>query len=95
MEQSIVDVLVDKITNKKYLNSLSSDAKSHYNLGIREAIIYLNKPIKPITEHWQVSICPTCDEGFYDYEECNDGYYTRAYTLERCPSCGQKLNWYD
>lgn len=33
-------------------------------------------------------------ESYYDYEECDDGYYDRAYSLERCPYCGQKLEWW-
>ena len=28
-----------------------------------------------------------------EYEECDDGYYHRAYSLERCPYCGQKIKW--
>ena len=32
-------------------------------------------------------------QDFFDYEPCDDGYYQRAYSMERCPFCGQKLNW--
>ncbi|MCL2312270.1 MAG: hypothetical protein FWC41_07275 [Firmicutes bacterium] len=62
--------------------------------GLNKQFELLNTPKKPIIEDWQVSTCPNCDEGFYDYEPCNDGYYKRAYSLERCPYCGQKLKWH-
>ena len=54
----------------------------------------LNTPKRPKTENWSPSKCPTCGESFYDYEPCDDGYYQRAYSLERCPYCGQLLDWY-
>lgn len=52
----------------------------------------LNVPKEVIMKNWNPSECPTCGHDFRDYEECNDGYYDRAY-LERCPYCGQKLKW--
>ena len=53
----------------------------------------MNTPKKPIIHKWDPSECPTCKNDFFDYEPCDDGYYQRAYGLERCPYCGQKLNW--
>ena len=53
----------------------------------------INIPKKVITEDWESSVCPNCKENFSEYEECDDGYYQRAYSLERCPYCGQKLKW--
>ena len=53
----------------------------------------MNTPKKPIIQKWDPSDCPTCRHDFFDYEPCDDGYYQRAYGLERCPYCGQKLNW--
>jgi len=50
-------------------------------------------PMYVIQENWNPSECPRCHHNFCDYEECNDGYYTRAESLERCPYCGQKLSW--
>ena len=61
--------------------------------GWDAAIKQLNSPVKPIIKDYYPSECPTCKEDFSDYEPCNDGYYKRAYTLERCPYCGQKLIW--
>lgn len=66
-----------------------------YQKGYEQALKDINKPRKVIIENWEPSICPRCRERFYDYEPCDDGYYQRAYSLERCPFCGQKLKWYD
>lgn len=55
----------------------------------------INTPKKPIMKSYQPSQCPVCKTPYYDYEECDDGYYDRAYKLERCPYCGQKLSWYE
>lgn len=53
----------------------------------------LNTSKKPITRKWCASRCPTCNHSFGEYEPCDDGYYQRAYSFERCPYCGQKLEW--
>lgn len=66
-----------------------------YKKGYKQAIADLNKPILMITENWDPSKCPRCDKSFYDYEECDDGYYDRATSLERCPYCGQKIVWHE
>lgn len=52
-------------------------------------------PMLVIQENWNPSVCPRCNNKYYDYEECNDGYYYRATSLGRCPYCGQKLKWED
>ena len=46
-----------------------------------------------IIKDWEPSVCPRCNERFSAYEDCDDGYYRRAYSLERCPYCGQKVKW--
>jgi len=64
-----------------------------YQLGYEQALKDINNPMKMIQEDWESSECPRCHKLFYDYEECNDGYYDRAYSLDRCPYCGQKIEW--
>lgn len=64
-----------------------------FEKGYQKALCDINTPKKMITENWESSKCPTCKHQFDDYEECNDGYYDRATTLERCPYCGQKIIW--
>ena len=61
--------------------------------GYDTAMEELNTPMETITEDWRASVCPHCGHDFMDYEPCNDGYYKRAVSLERCPYCGQKLLW--
>lgn len=65
-----------------------------YMSGYEQALKDINTPMKTIQEQWNPSKCPRCKQSFFDYEPCNDGYYQRAYSLERCPYCGQKLEWY-
>ena len=65
-----------------------------YIIGYEQALKDINTPMKTIQEQWNPSECPRCKEPFFEYEPCNDGYYQRAYSLERCPYCGQKLEWY-
>ena len=64
-----------------------------YEIGYKDAIMELNTPIDMITINWNPSECPRCHNSFVDYEPCNDGFYDRATSLERCPYCGQKISW--
>lgn len=68
-----------------------------YRLGFEDGKEYykekINTPRLVIQQQWKPSRCPTCGEYFDDYEDCNDGYYKRAYNLNRCPFCGQKIKW--
>lgn len=63
-----------------------------FRRGYKQALKDINTPVPPITEKWEHSICPRCKESFADYEDNNDGDVIRAH-LERCPFCGQRLNW--
>lgn len=67
----------------------TEDYKARYEQALKD----INTPKQMITENWEPSKCPTCHESFYDYEPCDDGYYDRATSLERCPFCGQKIIW--
>jgi len=64
-----------------------------YKRGYDQALKDINIPVKPMQEDWCPSECPRCQKSFHDYEPVNDGYYKRAYGMERCPYCGQKLEW--
>lgn len=63
---------------------------TEFERGYEQALVDINKPMDPIVEKWEPTKCPRCTKA-YD-EECNDGYYVRSY-LDRCPYCGQALNW--
>lgn len=65
--------------------------KNDYECGYAQALIEINLPMKPVVETWEASKCPRCGTSFD--EECDDGYYTRATDLMRCPHCGQVLDW--
>ena len=87
VKQNIIPNLQDEdLKVMKSIISFLEDDKSIFDL--------LNTSKKVIMKNWSPSKCPTCGENFYDYEPCDDGYYQRAYSLERCPYCGQKLDWY-
>ena len=73
----------------RYINSLEKKCKSEYQRALDD----INKGMEVITENWNPSKCPRCKRSFSDYEPCDDGYYDRATNLERCPYCGQKLDW--
>lgn len=64
-----------------------------YKRGYQQALKDINTSQKMIQERWESSICPTCHTSFHEYEECDDGYYKRACSLERCPYCGQSITW--
>lgn len=66
---------------------------TEYERGYNRALEDINHSMAVITEKWNPSQCPRCKHDFNDYEECDDGYYHRAKSLQRCPYCGQKLNW--
>lgn len=64
-----------------------------WNNGYQVALEEINIPMETITEDWCPSVCPRCGEAFFDYEPCDDGYYTRAISMSRCPHCGQRIFW--
>lgn len=62
--------------------------------GYQKALDEINKPMQVIIPGtWTHSECPRCGESFIDYEDNDDGYIIRARSMERCPYCGQKLDW--
>lgn len=64
-----------------------------YERGYQQALEDMNQPMNVIAEKWSPSECPRCGKDYYTFEPCDDGYYQRATTMERCPFCGQKLDW--
>jgi len=67
--------------------------KSDFDKGYQQALVDIGKPMAVIAKNWNPSICPRCKESFSDFEPCFDGYYNRATNLDRCPFCGQRLDW--
>ena len=63
--------------------------------GYRKALQDINIDEKVIIEKWEPSVCPRCFRNFSDFEPCDDGYYSRAESLTRCPYCGQAIKWRD
>ena len=56
----------------------------------REAV-EKRKPKKVKIKAWSPARCPSCD---YELStNVGDGYYKHPIFLERCPQCGQKLDW--
>ncbi|WP_287493444.1 hypothetical protein [Sellimonas sp.] len=56
----------------------------------REAV-EKQRPKKVKIKAWSPVRCPSCD---YELStNVGDGYYKHPIFLERCPQCGQKLDW--
>lgn len=49
------------------------------------------KAKKIIIRDWNPTKCPTC--GHELSTSLGDGYYKHPTFLERCPNCGQAINW--
>ena len=91
------------ITWSGYVGKTNADFIAHARTDIsalvaeverlQQEITQYQVPMLVIQEDWNPSKCPRCGDDFFDYEPCDDGYYKRAYSLERCPYCGQKLTW--
>ena len=56
----------------------------------REAVEKQN-PKKIIIRNWSSTFCPTC--GHELSTSLGDGYYKHPTFLERCPKCGQAIQW--
>lgn len=56
----------------------------------REAVEKQN-PKKIIIRNWSSTFCPTC--GHELSTSLGDGYYKHPIFLERCPKCGQAIQW--
>lgn len=66
---------------------------TEFENGYSQALKDINQPMHVVTEDWNPSECPRCGESFAEFEPCDDGYYDRSESLERCPCCGQRLCW--
>lgn len=69
------------------------NSMSDFQRGYAQALADINRPMCVVAEKWNPSECPRCGRSFAGYENYGDGYYWRARELERCPYCGQKLDW--
>lgn len=88
----------DKRTSSEYLRAWILDLNNEdeellavYHLLEAIKALDTNVPKEVIIKPWESSQCPNCKEHFK--EDCDDGYYTRATTMERCPYCQQRLKW--
>lgn len=54
-------------------------------------VVEKQKPKKVKIKAWSPVRCPSCDYELSTY--VGDGYYKHPIFLERCPQCGQKLDW--
>lgn len=79
---------------KPLFENEKSMATPDYQYGYNQACTDLNTEKLVIQKDYEPSRCPTCHQTFHDYETCQDGYYQRPTSLERCPHCGQKIIWY-
>lgn len=50
----------------------------------------LQIPKHPISKSWSPNLCPHCNADIGG--NCDDGYYENPH-YERCPVCGQKLDY--
>lgn len=50
----------------------------------------LQIPKHPISKSWSPNLCPHCNADIGG--DCDDGYYENLH-YERCPVCGQKLDY--
>ena len=50
----------------------------------------LQIPKHPISKSWSPNLCPHCNADIGG--DCDDGYYENPH-YERCPVCGQKLDY--
>lgn len=73
--------------------SQSQTTEDAYRRGYEQALKDINKPMSVVVKNWSPSRCPRCKRSFESFELCFDGYYRRAKSMERCPYCGQTLDW--
>lgn len=86
--------------NPVYMNALDmaiealKEIQKYREIGTveecREAV-EKQKPKKIIIRDWNPTKCPTC--GHELSTSLGDGYYKHPTFLERCPKCGQAIQW--
>ena len=79
---------------RKFISSVAGTSspliEEEWAVGASKFWNFINTPREAICERWDPTTCPTCEEAFD--EECNDGYYENSY-LDKCPYCGQKIEY--
>ena len=82
------------MTNREAYERDCNDLKQYRAIGFveecREAV-EKQKPKKIIIESYCSTECPTC--GHELSTSLGDGYYKYPTFLERCPNCGQVIQW--
>lgn len=84
---------IDKNPKQTIEQPNSKSWMRYYRKGYQQALKDINTPKKVVVKPWQPSECPQCKNSFYEFEPCNDGYYTRCKSMMRCLFCGQMLDW--
>ena len=85
-----------KVADKIYksANIIKRDKPLRYDYqSVLATLFYLDTARDVIKKDWQPSQCPTCEEHFYNAETCNDGHYKIHTYYQRCPYCGQALEY--
>lgn len=85
---NVDDIVVD-------LSELYDLNSKEFKSGYAQALKDINTPLLMIMEDYSPSKCPRCQKDYFEYEPCDDGYYKRATSLERCPYCGQNIVWWE
>ena len=87
------DIVQLKLSHQLY----KIETANYFGLGYEKAIKDLNEPMKVIEgDRDTPSRCPQCNRDFIEQEGCkwDEGYkYFKCIDLERCPYCGQRLEW--
>ena len=82
------------MTNREAYERDCNELEQYRKIGTveecREAVEKQN-PKKIIIRNWNPTRCPTC--GHELSTSLGDGYYKHPTFLERCPNCGQAIQW--
>lgn len=82
------------MTNREAYERDCNELEQYRKIGsvkeCREAVEKQN-PKKIIIRNWSSTFCPTC--GHELSTSLGDGYYKYPTFLERCPNCGQLIQW--
>lgn len=82
------------MTNREAYERDCNELEQYREIGTveecREAV-ERQKPKKIIIRDWNPTKCPTC--GHELSTSLGDGYYKHPTFLERCPKCGQTIQW--
>lgn len=64
-----------------------------YEKGYRKALEDINRPMCVVPSQQKPSSCPRCSKSFLTTSLATMGITNRPRSMNRCPFCGQKLDW--